>query len=32
MINKDLRKSLALKNGNEIIIWIWNNPEKPMVK
>ena len=26
MINKDLRKSLARKNGNEIIIWGWNNP------
>ena len=26
MINKDVRKSLARKNGNEILIWIWNNP------
>ena len=26
MINKNLCKSLACKNGNEIIVWIWNNP------
>ena len=26
MINKDVLKSLARKNGNEIIIWSWNNP------
>ena len=26
MINKDVHKSLAIKNGNEILIWIWNNP------
>ena len=25
MINKDLRKSLARKNGNDILIWSWNN-------
>ena len=25
MINKDVRKSLALKKGNENTIWIWNN-------
>ena len=25
MINKYLRKSLARKNGNEILIWSWNN-------
>ena len=25
-INKNLRKSLASRNGNEILIWIWNNP------
>ena len=24
MINKDVRKSLACKKGNEIIIWSWN--------
>ena len=27
MINKDVRKSLARKNGNEIIIRSWNNPK-----
>ena len=26
MINKDVRKSLVHKNGNNILIWIWNNP------
>ena len=26
VINKELCKSLARKNGNEILIWIWNNP------
>ena len=26
MIDKDVGKSLARKNGNEILIWIWNNP------
>ena len=26
MINKHIRKSLAGRNGNEILIWIWNNP------
>ena len=26
MSNKNLRKSLASRNGNEIIIWSWNNP------
>ena len=26
MINKNLRKYLASRNGNEIIIWSWNNP------
>ena len=26
MINKDVRKKLARKNGNEILIWSWNNP------
>ena len=25
MINKNLRKSLACKNGNEILIWVWNH-------
>ena len=25
IINKNLRKSLASRNGNEILIWIWNN-------
>ena len=25
MFNKDERKSLARKNGNENTIWIWNN-------
>ena len=25
MINKAVCKSLARKNGNDIIIWIWNN-------
>ena len=25
VINKDVRKSLAHKNGNEILIWIWND-------
>ena len=25
MINKDVHKPLARKNGNEILIWIWNN-------
>ena len=24
--NKNLRKSLARRNGNEILIWSWNNP------
>ena len=24
MINKDVRKSLARKNRNKTIIWIWN--------
>ena len=28
MINKYVRKSLARKNGNEILIWSWNNPGK----
>ena len=27
MINRNLRKSLAHKNGNEILIWSWNNPQ-----
>ena len=26
IINKDVRKCLARKNGNKIIIWSWNNP------
>ena len=26
MINKKLRKYLARKNGNGILIWSWNNP------
>ena len=26
MINKDVRKYLARKNGNEILIWSWNKP------
>ena len=26
MINKYLCKSLASKNGNDILIWSWNNP------
>ena len=26
MINKYVRKSIARKNGNEILIWSWNNP------
>ena len=26
MINKDVLKSLAHKNGNKILILIWNNP------
>ena len=26
MINKQVRKSLVYKNGNEMIIWIWNKP------
>ena len=26
MINKDVRKYLARKNGNEILIWSRNNP------
>ena len=26
MINKDVRKYLACKNGNAILIWRWNNP------
>ena len=26
MTNKDVRKYLACKKGNEIIIWSWNNP------
>ena len=26
LINKDVRKSLARKNRNEILIWSWNNP------
>ena len=26
MINKDVGKSLSHKTGNEILIWIWNNP------
>ena len=25
-INKNLRKSLASRNGNDILIWSWNNP------
>ena len=25
IINKDVRKCLARKNGNAILIWIWNN-------
>ena len=25
MINKDVRKSLAIKKGNEILIWSWND-------
>ena len=25
MINKDVCESLARKNGNEILIWSWNN-------
>ena len=25
MINKEVRKSLARKKGNEILIWIWND-------
>ena len=28
MINKNLRKSLASISGNEILIWICNNPSK----
>ena len=27
MINKTPRKSLASRNGNDILIWIWNNPQ-----
>ena len=27
-INKNLRKSLDSRNGNEILIWSWNNPVK----
>ena len=27
-INKNLRKSLASRNGDEILIWIWNNLDK----
>ena len=31
MINKDVRKSLARKNGNEILIWGWNDSKfKPI--
>ena len=26
IINKDVRKCLARKNGNMILIWSWNNP------
>ena len=26
MINKDIRKTLAPKNRNDILIWRWNNP------
>ena len=26
MINKNLHKSLASRNVNEILIWSWNNP------
>ena len=26
MINKDVHKSLARKNGNEILIWSWDKP------
>ena len=29
MINKNLRKSLARKNGNDILIWSCNNPLPP---
>ena len=25
-MNKNQRKSLARKNGNEILMWIWDNP------
>ena len=28
IINKDVSKYLARKNGNEILIWRWNNPEQ----
>ena len=31
IINKDVRKCLAPKNGNEILIWIWNNPGKEIL-
>ena len=26
MINKDVQKYLARKNGDKILIWSWNNP------
>ena len=29
IINKDVRKSLARKNGNENPIWSWNNSAHP---
>ena len=31
MINKDLGKYLAQKNGNEILVWSWNNPTPPHI-
>ena len=31
MINKDVQKYLARKNGNEILIWNWNESSRDPV-
>ena len=28
IINKDVRKSLVHKNGNDILVWRWNKPQQ----
>ena len=32
MINKDVRKSLARKKVNDILIWSWNNSDDKIIE